>query len=54
MAVPCHKKHFDMISIICCDAFKQNESELTNINLKMLPNKGDTFFVFAITQNAIS
>ena len=39
-----------------CDAIKQNESELANINLKIQPNKADNFFcfiVFTITQNAI-
>ena len=29
-----------------CDAIKQNELELTNINLKIQPNKADNFFVF--------
>ena len=41
-----------------CDAIKQNESELANINLKIQPNKANNFFlffiVFAITQNAFS
>ena len=38
------------------DAIKQNELELTNIYLKVQPNKADNFFVFIvlITQNDIS
>ena len=45
--------------IVCvssiCDAIMQNESKLTNIDLKIQPNKADNFFyLFAINQNAIS
>ena len=29
-----------------CDAIKQNESELANIDFKIWPNKADNFFVF--------
>ena len=45
------------LNINICDAIEQNESEVANINLKILPNKADNFFVFivfAIIQNAIS
>ena len=42
-----------------CDAIKQNDSELANVNLKIQPNKEDTVIslfsiVFAITQNAVA
>ena len=40
-----------------CDAIKQNELKLANINLKIKPNKADDFFVFlnvfVITQDVI-
>ena len=38
-------KLFRRVKIEICDAIKQNESELENINLKIQPNKEYNFFV---------
>ena len=46
-----------MMYINICDAIKQNESELANIDWKIQLNKADNIFVFycfATIQNVIS
>ncbi len=51
-------KYRELRGTVCdasiCDVINQNESELTNIDLEIEPNKGNKFFCFLLFQQSFN